>query len=166
MMRKIYSLLLIVIYVYDLLITWSSASSIAAMKTALHDMFSMTDMGLLHYFIGLEISHNDSGIKMSQSKYAIYLLDRFHMTYCKPTPTPFQSGVRLEDVSASPLVDCTRYRQLVGSLLYLTHSQHTYLMQLDQFPGTCRSHMSFIRRKKRGFSYMSRGLLSLVYTMQ
>jgi hypothetical protein len=69
----------------------------------------MTDMGLLHYFLGLEINQNDSGIKMSQSKYARDLLDRFQMTYCKPSPTPFQSGVRLEDVGASPLVDCTRY---------------------------------------------------------
>jgi hypothetical protein len=42
------------------------------------------------------------------------------MTYCKPDPTPFQLGVRLEDVGASPLVDCTRYQQWVGSLLVVT----------------------------------------------
>jgi hypothetical protein len=58
----------------------------------------MTDMGLLHYFLGLEIIQNDSGIKMSQSKYSIDLLDRFHMIYFNPAPTPFQSRVRLEDV--------------------------------------------------------------------
>jgi hypothetical protein len=123
MMRKKYSLLLIVLYVDDLLITGSSTSSIVVVKTALHDRFSMTDMGLLHYFLGLEINQNDSRINMYQSKYVRYLLDRFQMTYCKPYPTPFQSGVRLEDVGASPLVDCTRYQQLVGSLLYLTHSR-------------------------------------------
>jgi hypothetical protein len=82
----------------------------------------MIDMGLLHYFLGLKINQNDLGIKMYQYKYAIDLLDRFQMIYFKPTPTAFQLGVRLEDVGASPLVDCTRYRQLVGSLLYLTHS--------------------------------------------
>jgi hypothetical protein len=60
---------------------------------------------------------------MSQSNYARDLLDRFEMTYFKPSPTPFQSWVRLEDVGASPLIDCTRYQQLVGSLLYLTHSR-------------------------------------------
>ena len=37
--------------------------------------------------------------------------------------TPFLSGVKLEDGGDTPLVDCTRYRQLVGSLLYLTHSR-------------------------------------------
>jgi hypothetical protein len=123
MMRNIYSLVLKVLYVDDLLITESSTSSIVAAKIALHDMFSMIDMGLLHYFLGFEISQNDSGIKMSQFKYVIDLLDRFQMTYCKPTPTPFQLGVRLEDVGASPLIDCTRYRKLVGSILYLTQFQ-------------------------------------------
>jgi hypothetical protein len=120
MMKNTDSLLLIVLYVNDLLIIGSSTSSIVAVKTALHDRFSITYIGLLHYFLGLEISQNDSGIKMS---YAKDLLDRFQMTDCKSAPTPFQSRVRLEDVGASPLVVCTRYQQLVGSLLYLTYSQ-------------------------------------------
>ena len=89
-MRNNDSLLPIVLYVDDLLIIGSLASSIATVKTTLHGKFSMTDMGLLHYFLGLEISQNDSGINMSQSKYAKYLIDRFHMIYCKLSPRPFQ----------------------------------------------------------------------------
>jgi hypothetical protein len=45
------------------------------------------------------------------------------MIDCKSTLTPFLSGVKLEDGGETPLVDITLYRQLVGSLLYLTHSR-------------------------------------------
>jgi hypothetical protein len=44
------------------------------------------------------------------------------MEYCKPTPSPFQSGVKLVATCTSPDVDATLYCHLVGSLLYLTHT--------------------------------------------
>jgi hypothetical protein len=69
-LRTIDSLLLLVLYVYDLLITGCSTSAIAAVKRILHDMFLMMDMGLLHFFLGLEINQDASGIKLSQAKYA------------------------------------------------------------------------------------------------
>jgi hypothetical protein len=45
------------------------------------------------------------------------------MTDCKFSPNPFLSRVKLEDGGDTPLVDNTLYKQLVGSLLYLTHSR-------------------------------------------
>ena len=123
MLRTHDSLLILVLYVDDLLITSNSASSIATVKRTLHDRFLMMDMGPLHFFLGLEISQDAIGIKLSQAKYARDLLERFRMADCKPAPTPFLSGVRLEDGGDTPLVDSTLYRQLVGSLLYLTHSR-------------------------------------------
>ena len=45
------------------------------------------------------------------------------MEDCKPAPSPFQSGVKIFATCTSPEVDATLYRQLVGSLLYLTHSR-------------------------------------------
>eukprot|EP00253_Pinus_taeda_P034810 PITA_34810 len=123
MLRTHDSILILVLYVDDLLITSNFASTIAAVKRTLHDRFLVMDMGPLHFFLGLEISQDATGIKLSQAKYARDLLERFHMTNCKPAPTPFLSGVRLEDGGDTPLVDSTLYRQLVGSLLYLTHSR-------------------------------------------
>jgi hypothetical protein len=123
MLRMVDSLLLLVMYVDDLLIIGCSTSTIVVVKRILHDRFLMKDMGPLHFFLGLEISQDASGIKLSQAKYARDLLERFHMTDCKSAPTPFLSGVKLEDGGETPLVDNTLYRQLVGSLLYLTHSR-------------------------------------------
>eukprot|EP00253_Pinus_taeda_P030191 PITA_30191 len=97
MLRTHDSLLILVFYVDDLLITGSSTSAFATAKRALHDRFLMTDMGPLHFFLGLEIIQDATGIKLSQDKVARDLLERFRMTDCKPAPTPLLSGVRLED---------------------------------------------------------------------
>jgi hypothetical protein len=56
MLRTTNSLLLLVLYVDDLLITGCSNLVIAAFKSILHDRFLMMDMGPLHLFIGIEIS--------------------------------------------------------------------------------------------------------------
>jgi hypothetical protein len=123
MLRTTDSLLILVLYVDDLLITDNSVSMIVVVKGILHDRFLMMDMGPLHLFLGLEISQDASSIKLSQAKYAQDLMERFHMTDCKSAPTPFLSGVRLEDGQDTPVVENTLYRQLVGSPLYLTHTQ-------------------------------------------
>jgi hypothetical protein len=117
------SFLLLVLYVDDFLITDCSTSMIVVVKRILHDMFLMTDMVLLHFFLGIEISWDASGIKLSRAKYARDLLERFYVTDCKPAPTPFLSRVKLQDGGDTPLVDSTLYIQLVGILLYLTHSR-------------------------------------------
>jgi hypothetical protein len=95
MLRMVDSLLLLVLYVDDFFIIGCSTSTIVAVKRILHDRFLMMDMGLLHFFLGLEISQDASGIKLSQAKYAQDLLERCHMTNCKSAPTPFLSGVNL-----------------------------------------------------------------------
>ena len=83
----------------------------------------MTDLGLLHYFLGLQIWHMEDGMFLSQLEYATDPLAHFHMSDCKSTPTPFQSGVKLIVECTTPLVDATRYHRIVGSFIYLTHSQ-------------------------------------------
>jgi hypothetical protein len=84
----------------------------------------MADLGYLHYFLGLQVFQIKEGIFLSQSKYACDLLRRFHIDDSKPTPSLFQYKVKLVATSTSPGVDATLYRQLVGSLLYLTNTHH------------------------------------------
>ena len=58
--------IIIVLYVDDLLITGSTVSSISVIKTALHNAFEMSDLGLLKQFLGLEIEKNIDGIMVNQ----------------------------------------------------------------------------------------------------
>ena len=104
MLSTIDSLMILVLYVDDILITDNSVSVISSVKGILHDRFSMTNMRPLHLFLGLEINQDASSIKLSHAKYARDLLERFHMIDCKFGSTPFLSGVRLEDGQDTPVI--------------------------------------------------------------
>ena len=115
-------LLILVLYVDDLILTSSDSKLLNHVKTSLKNNFEMTDLGFFHYFLGLKVLQTNEGIFLSLSKYACDILSLFHMDDYKPTPSPFQSGVKLTATCTSPEVDATLSRQLVGSLLYLTHT--------------------------------------------
>jgi hypothetical protein len=105
MLRTINYVMILVFYVDDILIIGSSASTISLVKYIFHDRLSMKNMGLLHFFLGLDISQYASSIKISRAKYVRDLLDIFHMTDYKSAPTPFLSGIILDDGGDTPLLD-------------------------------------------------------------
>ena len=72
-------ILFLVVYVDDLIITGSSTHLIVAIKQDLYQAFDMTDLGLLHYCLGIEVWQTIDSIFISQSKYARSLLDKFRM---------------------------------------------------------------------------------------
>jgi hypothetical protein len=116
-------LIMLVLYVDDLILTGSDSKLLNNVKTILKKKFEMIGLDFLHYLLGLQVLQTNEGIFLSQSKYACDLLRHFHMDDCKPTPSPFQSGVNFTATCTSPEVDATMYHQLVSSLLYLTHTR-------------------------------------------
>eukprot|EP00253_Pinus_taeda_P005975 PITA_05975 len=116
------SLIILVLYVDDIILTGSDPNFINHVNSSLKKNFEMTDLGNLHYFLGLQVLQSKEGISLSQSKYACDLLHHFHMEDYKPAPSPFQSRAKLSFTCTSPEVDATLYRQLVGKNLYLTHT--------------------------------------------
>ena len=114
--------MIIILYVDHLLITGSSKKEISSLKDAMNHAFSMIDLGLLSQILGLEIAQSQNGIKVHWSKYASYFLTNFSMKGCKPSKIPFLSGVDLETSGSSPMVNNTLYMQLIGCLIYLTHT--------------------------------------------
>ena len=89
-------------------------------KHAMQSEFEMTDLGIMKYFLGIEVDQSTKVIFVFQQKYAAYILKRFCMEECNPTETPIPLGTKLRKKDEGPIVDSTLYKSLVGSLLYLT----------------------------------------------
>uniref|UniRef100_A0A2N9HY75 Reverse transcriptase Ty1/copia-type domain-containing protein n=1 Tax=Fagus sylvatica TaxID=28930 RepID=A0A2N9HY75_FAGSY len=86
----------------------------------LSQQFEMKDLGTLSYFLGLEVTSSSDGYYLSQAKYASDLLSKAGLTDSKTVSTPLELNVKLNTTDGEPLSDATLYRQLVGSLIYLT----------------------------------------------
>ena len=50
------------------------------------------------------------------------ILKRFKMMDCKSMTTPMESKLKLLSDDSSESVDATMYRQMIGSLMYLTNT--------------------------------------------
>ena len=104
----------------DVIITRDSSEFIHDIKTKANKLFEITDLGLMYYFLGMQVWQEYSRILLSQTKYAIDVFKFFNMSDCKPSNTPIEVGSKLSAHSDQKKVDGKLYRQLVGSLLYLT----------------------------------------------
>eukprot|EP00253_Pinus_taeda_P011230 PITA_11230 len=83
----------------------------------------MKDIGLMHYFLGLEVWQEEGHFFLGQGKYIMDILSRFHMEDCRPMSTPMITNWKKLHASDSELVDPTLYRQLIGSLMYLVNTR-------------------------------------------
>ena len=92
----------------------------------------MKDMGLIHYFLRLEVWKGDGKIFVSQDKYANEILQKFCMDICKPMDTSLSTNQRKEDATSSEEVDATIYWQLVGSLMYLVKTRPDMCYAVNQ----------------------------------
>ena len=61
--------------------------------------FEMNDLGLMKFFLGIEVQQSESGIFISESKYASIVLKRFNMPNCKVLP-PFTHMGHVEKSSS------------------------------------------------------------------
>ncbi|GMI77003.1 cysteine-rich RLK (RECEPTOR-like protein kinase) 8 [Hibiscus trionum] len=113
-------MLVVALYVDDLIFMGSNCEMIDEFKKAMVGEFEMKDLGLMFYFLGLEIKQGDGGIFVSQETYAKEILRRFKMEDCKPVSTPVDCGVKLSRHDMGKVIDATLYKSLVGCLRYLT----------------------------------------------
>ena len=76
-------------------------------RTVMKKEFEMTDLGLMNYFLGLEVTQTNQGIFICQHKYPTNILQRFRMDKCKPAETPIALGTKLTKNDDGPAVNAT-----------------------------------------------------------
>ncbi|KAH9781357.1 hypothetical protein KPL71_008429 [Citrus sinensis] len=113
-------MLMVCLYVDDLIYTGNDRVMFEKFKESVMLEFDVTDLGLLHYFLGLEVIQSDAGNFICQKKYVEEILERFQMKNCNSVTTPIEKGLKLVKDLAGRIVDSTLYKQIVGSLMYLT----------------------------------------------
>ncbi|GJU09908.1 retrovirus-related pol polyprotein from transposon TNT 1-94 [Tanacetum coccineum] len=96
----------------------------------MHDEFEMSMMGELNFFLGLQIKQLEDGIFFNQSKYIKAILKKFGLKDSKPMKTPMSSDTKLTKDEEYESVDSTKYRGMIGSLLYLTASRPDIMFSL------------------------------------
>ena len=77
------------------------------------------------------MSKNVDGISLRQVKYAVEILNRFKMTDHKAMATPMASNLKLLSDASSETVDAMMYRQMIGSLMYLTNMRPNILFAVN-----------------------------------
>lgn len=113
----------LLVYVGDILLTGSCTKLITQLKGHLHKNFRTNDLGPIQRYLGVHFERNPTALRMHQTEYAVSILQQFGMEDCAPSSTPLPEGTTLSKDSATPLVDATLYRMLVGKLLFLTKTR-------------------------------------------
>ncbi|KAK3021290.1 hypothetical protein RJ639_047281 [Escallonia herrerae] len=110
----------ILIYVDDILLTGNDLQEIERLKKFLLKRFRIKDLGDLKYFLGIEFSRSKKGIFMSQRKYALDILQDSGLLGVRPDKFPMEQNLKLTPTDGILQSDPTKYRRLVGRLIYLT----------------------------------------------
>ncbi|KAG8481752.1 hypothetical protein CXB51_027230 [Gossypium anomalum] len=111
-------MLIVSLYVDDLIFTGNYSSMFNEFKKSMMIEFEMSNLSMMHYFLGIKVVQSADGIFISQRKYVQDILNRFDMKDCNLESIPIEFGLKLRKEGKK--VNSTFYKQIIGSLMYLT----------------------------------------------
>ncbi|GJY51304.1 retrovirus-related pol polyprotein from transposon TNT 1-94 [Tanacetum coccineum] len=148
--KKDPNLIIVQIYVDDIIFGSTCQEMCDDFAKIMHDEFEMSMMGELNFFLGLQIKQLEDGIFFNQSKYIKEMLKKFGLEDSKPMKTPMSTETKLTKDEEGESVDNTKYRGMIGSLLYLTASRPDIMFSVclcarfQEDPKT--SHLEAVKR--------------------
>ena len=93
--------------------------AIRQFKAYLSDCFHMKDLGVLKYFLSVEVACSPKGFFLCQRKYALDIINEVGLLGAKLVRVPIEQNHRLALSTSKFLVDPEKYRRLAGQLIYL-----------------------------------------------
>ena len=109
-------MIMVLIYVDDIIVTSNNTHRLNQFIEKLHAVFALKDLGALHYFLGIEVHRDQTGIYLNQGKYVKELLHRTGMMHLKPCSMPMAIGRPLSKSNGEPLQNPTDYKSIIGGL--------------------------------------------------
>lgn len=105
---------------------------ISELVQALHIEFPIIDLGKLYFFLGIEVTHTEKGLLLTQHKYIFNLLQHKNMSFAKPMKTPMATSVKLTLHSGNLFENPTLHISTVGSLQYLSFTSHDLAFEVSK----------------------------------
>ena len=150
---------ILAIHIDDCMITGSSRDLISEYKRTLHSCYSLTDLGPIHWLLGIKVTRDREvrTISLSQTSYIDTILSRFSLSDAKPIASPITPGASYSkadtpsDAAQAVRMKKTPYREAIGSLMYTaiaTRPDITYTIStLSQFlDNPCKIHWEAAKR--------------------
>ncbi|KAD3640773.1 hypothetical protein E3N88_29996 [Mikania micrantha] len=138
------------IYVDDVIIVGNDTKRIEETKGFLNDRFSIKDLGVLKYFLGIKVARTREGLVLSQRKYVLDILEDAGMLGCRPSAFPMEQSLKLSKGDDEERVDAGQHRRLIGRLLYLQATRPDIAHSVNvtsQFVADPRqNHMEAVKR--------------------
>ena len=111
------------VYVDDIIPVLNNPALPKAEKAALCERFEMTDLGEIHYLLGMSIKRDRESrtLTISQPNYLDKVLKKFGMQNCTPVSTPLEPGRKFQQLAPSDEpFDVQTYQQAIGCLTYIS----------------------------------------------
>ena len=148
-------LLIVQVYVEDIIFGATHDDLCNEFSKMMRCEFEMSMMGKLNFFLGLQIKQTSNGTMIHQQKYIKELLKRFGMNSAKPIDTRISPSTRLIMDDGSPSVEEKIYRDMIGSLLYLTTNRPDIVFSVGLYARfQSMPKESHLKAVKRIFRYL------------
>ena len=113
-MKKEHDIIIIVCRnIDDLLFTGNDVKMMQNFKQDMMQAYEMSDLGLLNYFLGIEVSQVKERIFISQKKYTKSILQKFKMMDCRSVAIPLAANEKFRKDDGEKKVNNSIFRSLM-----------------------------------------------------